>query len=160
MRPFACLEGAATTYPPSARTSTCGASLPAEFLSAIPGCRKNRCFPAPVIAASVNGTIPFSRVITKKFSSPRFAPALSRSITMIPDDVPVAIPMLASGHFVHQRRIWPSSPLASFSPETVRGCLPMLVQSVFPQLHPLLYGVWSGRTCQPRFAYVRAASSR
>ena len=41
----------------------------------------------------------------------------------------------------------------------LRG-FPTLARAIFSALHPLPLGVCSGRTCQPNFAYARAASSR
>ena len=48
----------------------------------------------------------------------------STSRTKMPDDCPVAMPMLASGHLFHQALMTVRSVVASLTPFGVRGCLP------------------------------------
>src|SRR5512143_2229860 len=118
--PLAWFEGAATTYPPAALTSSPGATLtllPTRESGAI-----RKCFPPlPVRTTGPVGSHPCSRMSLESDSSPG-VPSQSKT----QNDSPAARPMLASGFWRHQCRICDGSDDASSTPCATLGCLPGL----------------------------------
>ena len=81
----------------------------------------------------------------------------SMSSTMMPDAVPVAIPMFASGLAVHQLLIWSRLVVASWTPCWVIGCLPARSQALpLGQVHLPRCAECMGSTLKSRDANLRA----
>ena len=74
-------------------------------------------------------------LIDKRLAGLRGRLAPSISMTTSPDTAPVAIPMLASGHFRHHASIWRASVVATLKPPFTRGCLPAFLPQSRPQVH-------------------------
>ena len=145
--PLLCSEGGATMYPPSPRVSTFLQMLPVEFWTTCPSSSSNRrCRPPPpVFDIAVRGKgEPASRSHSSISTSTGMSFA-SRSSTARREACPVRMPTFALGHFFHQLRIVGGSVVASCRPFFVNG-------SFFDFPDP------TGKTCQPREAYRRAAS--
>src|SRR5438105_493077 len=80
--------------------SSPAASLPAVFLTWTPGYLKYRCLPPPpVFTHQVDGRCPCSDSSARRDATPPWSTSTSR--TAMPDVLPVATPMLASGASFH-----------------------------------------------------------
>src|SRR5215203_1773743 len=114
--------------------------------------------PPPVLTVSVFGNWPCSSSSALRLAKPWWSTSTSRIRS--PLRSPAGIPMLASGHRDHHRRICPGSVVAPTWPFGIKGCFPVLPHSVSHEQRPWSSTHWSGKTGRSRPAYQRAAARR